>query len=128
MENDQKPPLAPLAPWLAASQAAATPPVTPENGATASETPAGGTTPPAPTENPVQPPPVVESVVAKVEEAVEKVAAEIVDTVTVTIPKAFQLRMENNTVHPYKAGVQEMLREHAEHWWARANGVVIYNK
>lgn len=51
---------------------------------------------------------------------------EPVVTVTVTVPKAFNLRVDDHTVVPYKAGVQEMPLEHAQHWWAVKNGVVEY--
>lgn len=60
--------------------------------------------------------------------ATPEVASEV--TVTVTVPKPFNLRLghgdENN--FQYKAGVQEMPLAHAEHWWAAANGVQVYKK
>lgn len=46
--------------------------------------------------------------------------------VTVTVPKAFKLRVDNDVVIDYRAGVQEMPVEHAEHWYAKANGVEVY--
>lgn len=48
-------------------------------------------------------------------------------TVTVTVPRGFQLRVDDHTVVPVKPGVQEMLEEHATHWYSVANGVTIYN-
>jgi len=65
--------------------------------------------------------------------AVPEVASDV--TVTVTVKKPFTLRLSTTdgttiTHHefPYKAGVQEMLLSHAEHWWAKANGVEVYKK
>lgn len=48
------------------------------------------------------------------------------DTVTVTVPVAFDLTVDANVVIIVKPGVQEMNIEHANHWYAIANGVVIY--
>ena len=48
-------------------------------------------------------------------------------TVTVTVPRGFQLRVDDHTVRVIKPGVQEMLEEHATHWYSVANGVTIYN-
>jgi hypothetical protein len=65
---------------------------------------------------------------------VEKARVEAIDqsggheTVTVTVPKAFQLRLTAHEVHMFKPGVQEMPRGIAEHWYAKANGVKIYQK
>lgn len=47
--------------------------------------------------------------------------------ITVTVPRGFQLRVDDHTVLPVKAGVQEMLEEHALHWYSVANGVTVYN-
>lgn len=62
--------------------------------------------------------------------AAPEVAKDI--TVTVMVPKAFTLRMmTDNGAHieqKFETGPQEMLLEHAEHWWSKANGVSIYHK
>lgn len=48
------------------------------------------------------------------------------ETVTVTVPNTFDLTIDPATTISVKPGIQEMLREHAEHWYAVANGVEIY--
>jgi len=48
------------------------------------------------------------------------------DTVTVTVPKAFKLRLDHNTELKFEAGIQEMDPKVAEHWFAKANGVEVY--
>lgn len=48
------------------------------------------------------------------------------DLVTVTAPKAFTLTLDTHQKVQYGAGIQEMPREHADHWWAIANGVQQY--
>lgn len=48
--------------------------------------------------------------------------------VTVTVPKAFKLRTTHDHIVDYAAGICEMPIEHAEHWYAKANGVTIYKK
>lgn len=45
---------------------------------------------------------------------------------TVTVPRDYRLTGDDHVVHPYKAGVQEMLVEHADHWYSKANGVTKY--
>ena len=127
------------APWLQAGAA-------PLNvagdvtGAGATEsTPLAQTTPPAADNTlgaPVAPPvpPVVATPVLEaakpdapaLEAKTVEVASELVDTVTVTVPKAFNLRLDNHRVIAFPAGVQEMERQHAEHWYSKAWGVVIY--
>ena len=57
---------------------------------------------------------------------VADVAAELVDTVTVTVPRAFKLMLDHFHTKDFKAGIQEMERSHAEHWYAKASGVEIY--
>jgi len=46
--------------------------------------------------------------------------------VLVTVPKAFRLTLDNHVVKEYRAGVQAMSKEHAEHWWAKSQGVEVY--
>jgi len=58
---------------------------------------------------------------------VEKIEAEVVEMVTVTVPKAFKLRIDAFRELVVKAGVQEMERLHAEHWYSVANGVTVYD-
>ena len=48
------------------------------------------------------------------------------EMVTVVIPKDFTLTLDDQTLHPYPAGVQEMPRSHASHWFSKAQGVVEY--
>lgn len=69
---------------------------------------------------------VVTKVEAAVESAVAKVEAEVVDMVTVTVPRAFKLMLDHFHTKDFKAGIQEMERSHAEHWYAKASGVEIY--
>lgn len=71
-----------------------------------------------------QPPVAAEETAATAPEQAPASPAE--GKVTVTVPKAFKLQSDLGAVHEYKAGVQEMDREHAEHWYAKANGVEIY--
>lgn len=123
----------PAAPWLAAMPAtdpAATTAASTENSATAAATADAGTTPlPNANDTPAvldaQPAAPAVQEIAPVAQ-VEKVSAEVVDMVTVTVPKPFILRVDNFTEKKYAAGVQEMERSHAEHWYAKAYGVVIY--
>lgn len=103
----------PVAPWLAAATAAIEAgAAAPETGAAAGATPEAGTTPAAPV------------IAAPVPDAAAPAAPR--STVTVTVPKAFKLRIDNATELAIPAGIQEMDPAHAEHWYAKANGVVIY--
>ena len=43
--------------------------------------------------------------------------------VLVTVPKAFKLLDDDHKPHVYPEGTYNMLLEHAEHWYAVANGV-----
>ncbi len=119
--QEQQPAAVP-APWLSG---AVTPPATAESSATAAPTGDGGTTPADPVVTPATAP---EGFVAKVEAEAEKVEAEVVEFVTVTVPRAFKLRTGVHVEREFKAGVQEMERELAEHWYSVANGVTIYEK
>ena len=47
--------------------------------------------------------------------------------ITVTVPKAFNLRISLDEEIKVSAGVQSMSRERAEHWYSKANGVKIFN-
>ena len=40
-------------------------------------------------------------------------------------PKHFQMLDDNHQMHVYPAGTTSMLKEHAEHWYAKANGVTV---
>ena len=96
-------------------------------------TPAEVVTPPASAESVVTPAAVqANSIPAPVAlELVAEPVAEVVATpatVTVTVPKAFKLRMTHHAEVEFRAGVCEMTREQAEHWYSKANGVVIYVK
>ncbi len=45
--------------------------------------------------------------------------------VEVNVPKAFKLTDDAHEVHEYGVGRQQMLKAHAEHFYAQANGVEI---
>ena len=60
-------------------------------------------------------------------EAVAPVVDETIQTVTVTVPKAFKLRLDDHTEYQFQAGVQQMDPTVASHWYSVANGVTIYN-
>ena len=113
----------PTAPWLVG---AATVAATPEISAGSPETTPDPTLTPPGSDSAVNTPPVVAEVteVAKANE----VADELVDTVTVTVPRAFQLRGNDGNITQYPAGVQEMEREHAKHWYSVACGVTVYER
>lgn len=64
--------------------------------------------------------------VAKAEKPAKAVEGEVVDMVTVTVPKAFILRPDHFQELKFNAGVQKMERQYAEHWWSKANGVEIF--
>lgn len=122
---------APTAPWLQQAQST---PQTAENGATAAASApgagVGADTTATPAADPIKSAafsPAHDKAAGMVEK-VEAVVAEAVDTVTVTVPKAFKLMLDHFHVKEFKAGVQEMERAHAEHWYSKANGVVIYTK
>lgn len=53
-------------------------------------------------------------------------SGEFVDMVTVVAPRAFKLRLDHFRELDIKAGVQEMERAHADHWYSKANGLTIY--
>lgn len=48
--------------------------------------------------------------------------------VTVSVPHAYTLTLDNGGVAHYKPGMQEMPVEHAEHWFSKAQGVTVYVK
>jgi len=58
--------------------------------------------------------------------AVQDAEARGEQVVTVTIPKDFTLMSDSGIPHEYKAGIDEMPVSHANHWWAKAQGVEIY--
>ena len=68
-----------------------------------------------------------ESIAPVVEEGAQKILP-AANTVTVTVPKAYKLRVDDHTEILVKAGVQEMPLAHAEHWYSVANGVTVYQK
>jgi hypothetical protein len=47
------------------------------------------------------------------------------DTVFVHAPTGFNLTLDDGSIKHYDAGGQRMPRKHAEHWYAKANGVTI---
>lgn len=54
------------------------------------------------------------------------VEGEVLDLVIVTVPKAYKLCLDGFHMREFKAGIQQMERSHAEHWYSVANGVAIY--
>ncbi len=68
------------------------------------------------------------STIAKVENALKNEIKNVEDFVTVTVPRAFKLTLDHATVKQYNAGIQPMLKAHADHWWSKANGVVEYTE
>lgn len=48
-----------------------------------------------------------------------------VETVSVTVPKTFTITDDNGEKFTYHQGIQDIDREHAEHWYAAAHGVEI---
>lgn len=46
--------------------------------------------------------------------------------VTATVPVAFTLTLDDHRAVHYEAGTQEMPKDDAEHWFAKAQGVEIY--
>ena len=63
-------------------------------------------------------------------EAVMQAADEVTadDSVFVSVPKAFQLRLTHEKVLSIPSGARSMPRAHAEHWYSQANGVTILEK
>lgn len=49
------------------------------------------------------------------------------DEVLATIPKAFKLTDDDHNPHTYPVGTYMMPRDHAMHWYAKANGVKLAN-
>jgi len=49
------------------------------------------------------------------------------EMVTVIVPKGFKLTRDSGEPAIYAAGVQEMPLEDASHWFARAQGVKVYD-
>lgn len=80
-----------------------------------------------PEQLPVAEPPAAETPVVKAP-APEETESPKEETVTVTVPKDFKLRLDDHVEKKYSAGVQEMPLAHAEHWYSKANGVTIYSK
>lgn len=98
-----------------------------ENGADtagSTATPSEGTNGPAsPDSGAAQPP---AAVAGYIESQRPEVADEV--TVTVTVAKAFKLRIDHHSIFDYQPGVQEMPLSHADHWYSKANGVKIYTR
>lgn len=119
-------------PWESAPPAAPTAP-----DVTAPEAPAAVVAPLV--DAPVEKAPEVPAVTAPVEvaptktpkdkKAKEPIVEEVKgNTITVFVPKAFELTVDHATTLSIKAGVQEMAPELADHWYSIANGVEVYAK
>lgn len=78
--------------------------------------------PPATSRNPASRRKLTTNIVTKSE-----AAAASDDNVLVTVPTAFRLALDHHHEIPYQAGTYKMPKEHAEHWWAKANGVKLAN-
>lgn len=49
------------------------------------------------------------------------------EKVTVVVPKAYQLTLDDHSPVRYEMGTQEMPVNHAAHWFSRAMGVKVYS-
>lgn len=47
------------------------------------------------------------------------------ETVSCTVPKAFKLQLDHGETVDIREGIQDLPRSHADHWYAKANGVEI---
>lgn len=113
---------APAAPWAAAPIAEPAADAPAANAGTAPETPAAA---PVVAADPVAPavPPVTDPVPETLLQEADAVVKDAEETVIVTAPKAFMLRIDNDLLVPVKAGVQRMRKSWAEHWYSIANGL-----
>lgn len=59
------------------------------------------------------------------EQPVQHIEVDESDVVTAHVPKGFNLTLDSGHTIRINAGTQEMPREHAEHYYAKANGVTI---
>lgn len=59
------------------------------------------------------------------EEATNAAEAAGEDIVMASVPKGFRLTLDTYREVVYEAGAQQMPRSHAEHWYAKANGVKV---
>ena len=50
------------------------------------------------------------------------------EQVTVIVPKPFPFTLDDHRIVSINAGVQEMPRAWARHWFVKAQGVTIYSK
>lgn len=133
--TDAKVQTVPAAPWApVVAEVKTDPVVAPDNEATADvmdESPEG-VTPPAiqdagineSTEKASEP--VVIGMDLAAPETDRTISGEVIEMVTVTAPKDFKLVLDHFREVQIKAGIQEMERAWAEHWWSKANGVTIY--
>jgi len=49
-------------------------------------------------------------------------------TVTVIVPRAYNLRLDTGEILAIREGIQEMEKPIAEHWYSKDNGVKIYQR
>lgn len=52
-------------------------------------------------------------------------AEDLGESVIVSVPRAFNLRITNEKVIQYPMGAYSMPKDHAEHWYSKANGVTV---
>lgn len=91
----------------------------------------GGNVPPPVVKNPLAPPGASEKDHDALANSTDGTGAnkpvrerkKIEDLVSVTVPQRFNLTLDHGVVVEYAAGIQDMPKSHAEHWYAKANGV-----
>ncbi len=119
------------APWATRDAATKTSAAAPAPQASENEPEAGGSTN-TPSEGANGPDSAAQAPGSGIVASANSPAVEVADeiTVTVTVPKAFNLRTGHGDagLFTYQPGVQEMPLSHADHWYSKANGVKIYEK
>lgn len=66
--------------------------------------------------------------VVEAAQAAAEAKAQGEEVVTVNVPRAFRLTLDDRTEVAYHPGAAMMPISHAEHWYAQANGVTILKK
>lgn len=47
------------------------------------------------------------------------------EMVSVTVPRGYNLTLDNGDTKRYESGIQDMPRSHAEHWYSKAHDVEL---
>lgn len=55
-------------------------------------------------------------------------AVDLEDVVDVYVPKAFPFTLDNHQIVEINVGMQPMPRAWADHWFVKAQGVVLYDR